>query len=76
MITREDMQRVAETLDGTCRSLDDVLEEELGVEFSDVPLDMLVELDEMVLDCTCCGWWSEASEFDDDQVCPECQEQD
>lgn len=68
------MQRVADTLEGTCQSLEDVLERELGVGFDDVPIEMLRILDDQVLECTQCGWWSEASGFDDDQACEDCQE--
>lgn len=73
-ITLDGITRVAERLNGTAASLDEVLEDELGVAFDDVPHDMLVELDCQVLLCEACGWWSEAHEFEDEhnQICNEC----
>lgn len=74
MITQDDMTRVAERLLGTCNSLDSALEEELGADFADVPIEMLEILDDQVLQCEQCGWWCESSEIDDDQACEDCRE--
>lgn len=73
-ITREDMLKIAEQLDGTAGTLETILEDEYGLEFHEVPLELLNLLDEHVMQCSLCGWWSDSSGFDDDQVCAECQE--
>lgn len=72
------MARVAEALDGTCRTLEDALIEVFGENNSDVNdyhIDLLDELDNRVLECESCGWWSDASEFDDEQCCLECSDE-
>lgn len=76
--TEEGMQQVAEILQGTCKSLDDVLcevfEYESGTLTStDLPIELLRSLDDMVMECQCCNWWVEASEVDDDGACEECR---
>lgn len=73
MLTRYDIPKLVEQLDGTCQSLDDVLREDYGVEFASVPIELLDLLDEHVMQCETCGWWSDASGFDDNQVCDECR---
>lgn len=72
-VTGEQMLRVASRLEGTCQSLDDVLEDELGLELTEVPTPMLEFLDEQVMLCTECGWWSEGSAVDEDGVCEDCR---
>lgn len=33
------------------------------------------ELDAQVLVCERCGWWEEATEFDEDGICNDCQQE-
>jgi hypothetical protein len=70
--SREAMS-VADELNGTCRSLDEVLE--------DRRLDMLLyvqafldELDQHAWKCETCDWWCEPSEMCDDDpgYCTDC----
>lgn len=77
-INSDGIRIVAETLQGTCRSLDDVLCEVFEVEkgrltAADLPIELLHELDGMVMECTVCNWWVEADEVDDESVCEECR---
>lgn len=67
---RDRAREVAEQLEGTCQSLQDVASEEEidNVEFCEA-------LDEMVLLCPCCGWWSPVEDFvesEGEEVCEEC----
>ena len=78
---RERIRRVAELIQGTCKSLDDVVREVFGdedVTFTDLDLALLQELDEMVLQCPGCDWWCEASEMapdedTDEDRCSDCR---
>jgi len=70
----EHINELAETLDGTCRDLDTELEK-LGTNFATVHIDSLAALDEIVLCCSQCGWWSESADFDDSEYCKECREE-
>lgn len=68
---------VAERLRGTCRGLDETLDEEFGdASFDVMDIELLRELDDIVLLCEECGWWNEAHDFDNEdneQVCSECR---
>ncbi len=59
---------VADDLRGSARNLSDFATPE---ECRDT--DFLLALDELVLECECCGWWVDADECDDDQHCEDCQ---
>lgn len=76
--TSEGIRKVAETLEGSCKSLDDVLCDVFDYEngtltSTDLPIELLRELDDIVMECQSCSWWVEASEVDDDSVCEECR---
>lgn len=68
-------QHLAETLisdlQGTCKSLDDVLED-LGYDIGTVPFEVLQILDNNILRCECCEWWVEISECNEEGVCSDC----
>lgn len=66
--------RVADALQGTCKSLNDVLQEEFGedADVADVHIELLYVLDEQVMECGGCGWWCEAGELNDEQECGDC----
>lgn len=74
MITHENIQKIANDLRNTALSLDDILVEDYGTEFSEVPTELLDLLDEYVMQCVCCGWWEDSEKINDDQVCEECEE--
>lgn len=71
-LTVSDIDRLAEQLEGSCTSLDSILDEEFGLALSDIPVNLLSLLDEKVMECQQCGWWSDSSTFDDNQICGEC----
>lgn len=71
-----DMERVrvvAETLEGTCKNLSEVVTPD---ELEDS--DFLEALDGEVLECPQCGWWSESSDFDEgpngEDLCGDCRD--
>lgn len=64
---QEVAERAAEELQGSARSLDDVMTEE---QRDDV--DVMRLLDELVFECPECGWWCEIAEQTDDGRCDDC----
>jgi hypothetical protein len=71
--TREIMLEIASELQGTTRDLEDVLKEH-GLDFTTIPKEMLEILDDQVKLCDQCGWWDDVSEFDDNNICENCRE--
>jgi hypothetical protein len=72
---RAKILEVADTLLGTCKGLDDVLQEVFGDEdltMYEVDTLLLQELDDSTMECAACGWWCETGELDDDQICDDC----
>jgi len=70
------MREVAEEITGTCKSLDDVLQEKFkdeGLTATDFDITLLGELDDMVMECQECNWWCETHDLDDDQICGDCR---
>lgn len=74
---RDKIMAVAERLMGTCKNLDDVVQdvfEDEGLDAtSDIDIKLLYELDETVMLCESCGWWCEPVELDDEQICEDCR---
>ena len=66
---------IAEALRGTAHSLDDRIEEQFGegITASDLHIELLRELDDIVMECEGCNWWYETGELDDDQRCGDCR---
>lgn len=62
-------REAAERLAGTCGSVAD-----LGPEFEAAQNDMefCAELDSLVFECSCCGWWCEIGEEADYRTCIDC----
>lgn len=70
------MLNAADTLLGTCKCLEDVLESEFGEEGADLlnfDTELLRELDDATMMCEACNWWCEPGELDDDQICNDCR---
>lgn len=73
---RAKIRVVAERIEGSCRGLDDVLQEVFGIEdltMEQVDTELLRELDDMTMECQVCGWWCETGDMDEDQVCSDCR---
>jgi len=72
---------LADRLIGTCNNTDKDVEEISDGEFDDLmdlPYETLLELDEIVLLCTFCGWWCASDEVntdDGDAVCSDCKDE-
>ncbi len=65
-----DANKVAEDLEGTCKSIDDMLPE--GMDFEDLTAKDLEDMD-IVFQCTSCDWWYEiAMKVTDDGECSDC----
>jgi hypothetical protein len=62
-------QEVADALLGTS---DDLSAHATEAERNDTAF--CAALDAEVMQCTCCGWWVEASMVNDDAECEECEE--
>lgn len=79
----EQIEEVADFLRGTCLySYEDALEEVLGVRpdfYGDVmDKDDCQELDQLVFNCNCCGWWCDTSELSPvkyEEICDQCYEE-
>lgn len=67
------IKKVADSLMGTCNSVDSAVEDEFGDEtdLGDIDQLLLQELDDMVTLCEACGWWNETS-FTEDGLCDDC----
>lgn len=63
-------QEVADALLGTAESLEKYATQEEREDRA-----FLERLDELVTECTQCGWWVETHEIDDDGVCAECRDE-
>ena len=70
--------KVADNLQGTCRLLDDELEEQFGegVTVIDLHPSLLEDLDERTMCCEMCGWWCEPDELNHMQECNDCSPDD
>ena len=68
-----DAQWVAESLEGTCNSLDKVVGERMGVGKS-IPDRFYTYLDELVSQCGCCDIWHHKEEINSDGFCGSCEE--
>lgn len=68
------MDKVAENLRGTCKSLDEYLGDEFGegVDIMEFDIELLRHLDDQVMECQGCGWWCETHELNEDQLCDDC----
>lgn len=72
----ERVQKLADDLQGTCKSLGDACEA-LGFDQDDLTQDERHELDCLVFSCAQCDWWCEAGEANEnpdggDDICDDC----
>lgn len=69
------MDRVAEDLEGTCQTLETVLQRHFDEDADTIHFDseLLAYLDEQVMECAECNWWSRTDEMADDQICLDCE---
>ncbi len=71
------MSKVADYLLGTCKSVDEGIQDEFGedVELQDIDIKLLKELDDIAFCCEACGWWSEISmAAEDGGICTDCED--
>lgn len=65
-------EEIADYLMGTCKSLDDALEE-LDSEGADT-IAFCLDLDSRIFCCEVCSWWSEISDMASDMICMDCED--
>lgn len=63
---------IAEALNGSCETLDQVLED-YGFDIDDLAQEQFEKIDVITLQCETCGWWCDAHEVED-SVCEDCRE--
>lgn len=74
---RAKVQAIGEALLGTCESADTVAQrifQDEGLSLTDLDITLLEELDDITMQCECCGWWCEPGELNDNQVCNDCED--
>lgn len=72
---RAKMQRVADSLNGSCGSIDDTIQnvfEDDQLSITEIESSLLEFLDDQVMECQGCNWWFDTIDIDDDTLCPEC----
>jgi len=62
-------RQVAESLMGSCNSIDDILRQYELNENLVVDSEFCATIDDLVFLCPYCGWWSEAGDYADDEIC-------
>lgn len=68
-------QLLTEYLQGTCKSLDEGLDNLYpGMTQDDLTPEDFDEIDNEIFLCDNCGWWCEISEQDDNGFCLDCAE--
>lgn len=79
-ISETQLQEIIEALQGTCDTLDGIVQvvmEDDNICTNDLTPEQLEELDQQIFLCETCGWWYEISEMsDEDQVCQDCDDED
>lgn len=71
------LNRLIESIEGTCDSLDSVIEEIFGEGEDSATLDLeeLEYIDDRIFECDCCGWWyAKCSESEFENRCEDCFE--
>ena len=71
LIANEVLIAIAQDLEGTCQMIDVVVERH-GVDCDDLTTEEFLALDEHIICCSCCGWWVDANEVGDLDICSEC----
>lgn len=70
------IERLANYLQGTCKSIDESLEYLFDINEDDMSLEDCMYLDQLVFCCEDCGWWlctSEMAENEENRwICEEC----
>ncbi len=69
-----DVQRVIQYLTGTCKSLDEALQELYGVDDEVLTEADHEEIDGEIFRCSTCDWWFAVEEMADEGECEDCRE--
>lgn len=65
-----------ESINGTARSVQGILDIYYpGMEEEDILPEELDEIDQLTVECNCCGWWVDAEDIDDMGNCTDCQDE-
>lgn len=72
-IDKDVLNAIAQDLEGTCQMLDVVVQRH-GAKYSDLKTEDFLALDDHVICCSCCGWWIDANEVGELDICEECSQ--
>lgn len=75
MLTCKQLNDICDELQGSCKMLEDVVTS-IGLDYDDLTVAELQEIDNCVACCDSCGWWFGAEEVDGYGCCDDCQEED
>ncbi|MGV8863262.1 MAG: hypothetical protein ACOH2T_19110 [Pseudomonas sp.] len=73
---RDNMRMVADELIGTRDTLEETLEyiyQIEDVDLTDFDIQLLIPLDDQILQCDACGWWTDTGFLSDELICDECE---
>lgn len=76
-VSKEKMEEIINGLQGTCKSLDEVLSH-YEISYYSLSDENFEQLDNAIFCCACCGWWYDTGELSskiaDEQVCTDCED--
>lgn len=75
MLTCKQLNDICDELQGSCKMLEDVVTN-MGLDYDDLTVAELQEIDNCVACCECCGWWFEPCELDGWGNCEGCSDED
>jgi len=69
-----DIATVIETLQGSCKTIAQVLNDIYEIDEEVLTEEDLVDIGSEIFLCNDCGWWFDISEMEDESVCESCYE--
>lgn len=79
-LSLEQLNNIIYDLQGSCQSIDEVINYYTNFDFTSLDLDDLYYIDEHIFNCVTCGWWFEISEMSDSEdietICKDCKDEE
>lgn len=72
MTVQDNIDNLADNLLGTCKSLEQACNE-AGYSQDDLTVNELSKLNDKVIECTECNWWTDSYDINEEGVCSECR---